>query len=55
LGFRRPKLYQVFSYLFLGTQIIITFRQYWEMYYPSTNAILYVVDSKDKPRFSKAA
>lgn len=25
------------------------------MYYPSTNAILYVVDSKDKQRFSKSA
>ena len=25
------------------------------MYYPSTNAILYVVDSKDKQRFAKAA
>ena len=25
------------------------------MYYPNTNAILYVIDSHDKPRFSKAA
>jgi len=30
-------------------------RQYWEMYYPNTNAILYVIDSHDKARFSKAA
>lgn len=29
-------------------------RQYWEMYYPNTNAILYVVDSHDKNRFGKA-
>lgn len=25
------------------------------MYYPNTNAILYVVDSHDKTRFAKAA
>jgi GTPase SAR1 family protein len=25
------------------------------MYYPNTNAILYVVDSHDKPRLAKAA
>ena len=30
-------------------------RQYWEMYYPNTNAILYVVDSHDRQRFAKAA
>lgn len=34
---------------------IVRCRQYWEMYYPNTNAILYVVDSHDKTRFAKAA
>jgi len=34
--------------------LIVSHRQYWEMYYPNTNAILYVVDSHDKARFSKA-
>lgn len=38
-----------------GNKLRFIVRQYWEMYYPSTNAILYVVDSKDKARFSKAA
>lgn len=45
LGSRRTELHQV------G---ITSCRQYWEMYYPNTNAILYVVDSHDKTRFSKA-
>ena len=44
----------------LGGQNSIRFlfkycRQYWEMYYPNTNAILYVVDSHDKLRFGKAS
>ena len=30
-------------------------RQYWEMYYPNTNAVLYVVDSNDTHRLPKAA
>lgn len=38
----------------LHQALITSFRQYWEMYYPNTNAILYVVDSHDKQRFSKA-
>lgn len=29
-------------------------RQYWEMYYPNTNVILYVVDSHYKGRLAKA-
>jgi len=45
LGSGRPKLNQA---------LIELHRQYWEMYYPNTNAILYVVDSHDKARFSKA-
>lgn len=54
---------QILSQTNLGTVVIFSQvlvmkfdrRQYWEMYYPSTNAILYVVDSKDKQRFAKAA
>jgi GTPase SAR1 family protein len=46
MGPRRSKFDQVIKYLI---------RQYWEMYYPNTNAILYVVDSNDKQRFSKAS
>lgn len=33
----------------------LSFRQYWEMYFPNTHAIIYVVDSTDKQRFNKAA
>lgn len=29
-------------------------RKYWEMYYPNTSAILYVVDSLDRERFPVA-
>lgn len=29
-------------------------RKYWEMYYPNTSAILYVVDSLDRERFQIA-
>ena len=46
VGFGRPKLHQVH---------LTSPRQYWEMYYPNTNAILFVVDSSDKNRFAKAA
>ena len=46
LGPRRPKLNQV---------PITPSRQYWEMYYPNTNAVLYVVDSHDPHRLPKAA
>jgi ADP-ribosylation factor-like protein 1 len=46
LGPRRAKFHQV---------PLRPHRQYWEMYYPNTNAILYVVDSHDRQRFSKAA
>lgn len=47
MGFRRPKFNQVFQKHL--------FRQFWEVYFPNTNAILYVVDSSDKQRFNKAA
>lgn len=47
MGFRRAKFNKV-NFLF-------TCRQYWEMYFPNTNAILYVVDSSDKQRFNKAS
>jgi ADP-ribosylation factor-like protein 1 len=30
-------------------------RQYWEMYFANTHAIIYVVDSSDKQRFNKSA
>ena len=30
-------------------------RQYWEMYFPNTHAVIYVVDSSDKTRLNKAA
>jgi ADP-ribosylation factor-like protein 1 len=45
VGLGRPEEHQVPA---------ITHRKYWEMYYPNTNAIIYVIDSVDRERFGIA-
>jgi GTPase SAR1 family protein len=35
--------------------LVLSRRQYWEMYFPNTHALIYVVDGSDKQRFNKAA